>query len=75
MARGTISTLLGQTIMEDNITKNVKSFSFSHKYFHFNMQIINELFAFYLFIYLFIFVFLPFLGPFPQRIEVPRLGI
>ena len=33
----------------------------------------------YLFIYLFcvffFFVFLPFLGPFPRHMEVPRLGV
>ena len=29
----------------------------------------------YLFIYLFIFVFLPFLGPLPWHMEVPRLGV
>ena len=27
------------------------------------------------FYYLFIFVFLPFLGPFPWHMEVPRLGV
>ena len=28
-----------------------------------------------LFTYLFIFVFLPFLGPLPRYMEVPRLGV
>ena len=27
------------------------------------------------FFFVFVFVFLPFLGPFPRRMEVPRLGV
>ena len=30
---------------------------------------------FLFFVYLFIFVFLPFLGPLPRHMEVPRLGV
>ena len=45
-----------------------------HFFIYFNKVLISFFFKFILF-YLLFFVFLPFLGPLPWHMEVPRLGI
>ena len=39
-----------------------------------NLEIFAQIYYFF-FIIIIIFVFLPFLGPLPRHMEVPRLGV